>query len=322
MQEIICSGNEEHYRYLIGWCAHCVQHPEKQAEVAVVLRGLKGTGKGTLAQVIMRIFRNHSLHITHSRHLVGNFNAHLFDALFLFVDEAFWGGDKQGEGVLKGLITEDMVQLEPKGVDSFSVRNRVKIMIASNNDWVVPATGDERRFFMPTVSDARKGDRAYFNALYKALDEGETAAFLDFLLKYDLSAFCIRDVSHTEELNKQKLVGADSVTRFWEDCLREGAIIGHIDADWPEHIPTQALHLCYTEHARTHGERYPAIDARMAERIEELCKGCSFKRVRLPATADGKRPWGRELDGLNEHREAFKRALNMVDGYSWPGEEQ
>jgi hypothetical protein len=40
MQEVICSGNEEHYRYLIGWCAHCVQHPEKQAEVAVVMPGL------------------------------------------------------------------------------------------------------------------------------------------------------------------------------------------------------------------------------------------------------------------------------------------
>ena len=117
--------------WLVGWLAYCVQHPGKQAEVAVVLRGLKGTGKGMVGQMLMRIFRNHSLHITHSKHLVGNFNAHLVDALFLFLDEAFWAGDKQGEGTLKALITERTIMIEPKGVDAFQMPNRLKILMAS-----------------------------------------------------------------------------------------------------------------------------------------------------------------------------------------------
>ena len=96
-----------------------------------MLRGLKGTGKGMVGQMLMRIFRNHSLHITNSKHLVGNFNAHLVDALFLFLDEAFWAGDKQGEGTLKALITERTIMIEPKGVDSFQMPNRLKILMAS-----------------------------------------------------------------------------------------------------------------------------------------------------------------------------------------------
>ena len=40
--------------WLIGWLAYCVQHPGRQAEVAVVLRGLKGTGKGMVGQMLMR----------------------------------------------------------------------------------------------------------------------------------------------------------------------------------------------------------------------------------------------------------------------------
>jgi hypothetical protein len=56
--------------------------------------------------------------------------------------------------------------------------------------------------------------------------------------------------------------------------------------------------------------------------MEELCKGCTFRRKRLPALDNGKRPWGRELDGLNEHRRAFERALNMVDGYCWLEDDQ
>ena len=153
---------EHYFDWLIGWLAYCVQHPGRQAEVAVVLRGLKGTGKGMVGQMLMRIFRNHSLHITHSKHLVGNFNAHLVDALFLFLDEAFWAGDKQGEGTLKALITERTLMIEPKGVDSFPMPNRLKILMASNNDWVVPASADERRYFVLDVPDTRKGDKAYF----------------------------------------------------------------------------------------------------------------------------------------------------------------
>ncbi len=43
---IVCNGNEKHYDYLIKWMARGFQHPEKIAEVAVVLRGGKGSGKG------------------------------------------------------------------------------------------------------------------------------------------------------------------------------------------------------------------------------------------------------------------------------------
>src|SRR4051794_40327930 len=70
LREVVCGG--DHYRYLIHWCAYCVQHPEKPAEVAVVMRGKKGCGKGTVAKVMLRIFRDHALQITQARHLTGN----------------------------------------------------------------------------------------------------------------------------------------------------------------------------------------------------------------------------------------------------------
>jgi hypothetical protein len=182
LRDIICSGREDYYDWLIGWLAYGVQNPGKQAEVAVVLRGLKGTGKGLVGQMLIRLFRDHALHITNSKHLVGNFNAHLVDALFLFLDEAYWAGDKQGEGTLKALITERTLMIEPKGVDSFQMPNRLKILMASNNDWVVPASADERRFFVLDVPDTRKGDKVYFTKLAAAIEGEELSAFLDYLL--------------------------------------------------------------------------------------------------------------------------------------------
>jgi 5S rRNA maturation endonuclease (ribonuclease M5) len=322
--KVICRGDQSHFDYLVRWCAYCVQYPEKAAEVAVVLRGLKGAGKGTLAQVMLRIFCNHSLHITQPRHLTGNFNAHLADALFLYVDEAFWAGDRQGEGTLKALITEPSIMIEPKGIDPFMMPNRLKIMMASNNEWVVPATADERRYFMLEVSAEFVGDRAYFDKLHRALDKGEIAAFLDYLQNLDLSGFDVRSAPHTRALNHQKLRGLDSVGSFWFDCLREGAIIGSPDVEWPATIATQYLHASYVDHARNHGERRPFSDAQMIVELTKFWEGCSTRRVRLPAQEDDKtRPPGYVLDHLRSHRAAFCKVMKLSwDDAGFPAEER
>ena len=187
--EVICAGNAGDYRWLIGWMARAVQFPELHAEVAVVLRGAKGSGKGTLGQILHRLFRHHTMHISNPAHFTGRFNGHLVDVLFLFVDEAFWAGDKAGEGTLKALVTEPTIPIEPKFVNLFQVANRLKILMASNADWVVPATADERRYFMLDVSEHKRGDREYFTKLHEAIEGTELQAFLDYLLNLDLSGF-------------------------------------------------------------------------------------------------------------------------------------
>jgi hypothetical protein len=84
VRTIICDGHEDNFQYLMGWMARMVQFPAEQGEVAVVMKGGEGTGRGFLAKAA----------ISNTRHLIGNFNAHLRDAILLFADEAFFAGDK------------------------------------------------------------------------------------------------------------------------------------------------------------------------------------------------------------------------------------
>src|SRR6516165_6218643 len=67
--------------------------------------------------------------------------------------KAFWAGDKQGEAILKSLITERPLMVEKKGVDTVQGVNRVKLGIASNMDWVVPASHDERRYAVTDIDN-------------------------------------------------------------------------------------------------------------------------------------------------------------------------
>ena len=185
--QIVCGGSESSFNYLMGWMARAVQMPEKQGEVAVVLRGEKGTGKGTLGNALVKLFGGHSLHLSKSDQLVGRFNAHLRTALLVFADEAFFAGDKKNQGSLKALITEGVVAIEPKGVDLVMGKNRTHIIMATNSDWAVPASAEERRFFVTDVSSAKRGDFKYFEELNAELDTGGLAAMLHNLLNYDLS---------------------------------------------------------------------------------------------------------------------------------------
>jgi hypothetical protein len=50
IEEIICANNPELCEYILGWLAFAVQRPDQLPEVALVLRGKQGTGKGIFAR--------------------------------------------------------------------------------------------------------------------------------------------------------------------------------------------------------------------------------------------------------------------------------
>jgi len=212
----VCSGNTEHFGYLVSWMAHAVQNPGQRAEVAVVMRGKEGTGKGVAVKHFGQLFGAHYVHVSHASHLTGHFNAHLQQCSVLFADEAFFAGDRSHEGILKALITEDTLMIEPKGLDSFPVRNNLHILMSSNSDWVIPAGADARRFFVLTVSDAKKQDIAYFAAIAKQMENGGREALLHHLLRKDLSKFNVRAVPQTEALADQKAHSRRGVDRLVE----------------------------------------------------------------------------------------------------------
>lgn len=206
--EVLANNDHSHYDYILNWLAYMVQNPGQLAEVALCFRGDKGTGKGTLGRAVLSLANQHGLHISSPDHLAGRFNAHLQNCVYLFADEAFWAGDKVGEAKLKQLITEPVISYEAKGKDVVAGKNLIHIIIASNNDWVVPAGLDgERRFAVFEVNNSRQGDHAFFKALNKQLyDEGGLAAMLYDLMLRDIKEWAPRqDIPQNNALIDQKL---------------------------------------------------------------------------------------------------------------------
>jgi hypothetical protein len=193
IHEVLASGDDNQATYIVKWSAWAVQNPGLAAEVAMVFREREGAGKGVFVQSLLKIFGMHGLHISGRKHLVGNFNKHLMYCSLLYGDEVFWGGDIKEVGELKRLITEPTLTIEPKAVDTFQMPNCLHIILASNEDWVIPASQDARRFAVMDVSPKRIGDRTYFKKLWADVGGSGTAAMLHDLLSMDLQGWHPRE---------------------------------------------------------------------------------------------------------------------------------
>lgn len=267
IRENVCRNNEEHSEYLLNWFARAVQEPDSPGQVAVVFRGRMGTGKGVVAKHFGSLWGRHYLHVSDPKHLVGSFNAHLRDCVVLFGDEAFYAGDKKHESIMKTLVTEEMVMTEAKGVDAEAAPNYVHLIMASNDQWVVPAGADERRYFIIDVGDAMMQNGAYFAAIQKQMDNGGREALLHFLLTRDLAGFDVRKFPKTEALQEQKVLSMSPEEQWWFEKLNEGALTQDGWKPQVAKIDLQRDYLAYCERQRIMRRVSPTALGKFLKRV-------------------------------------------------------
>jgi hypothetical protein len=305
IRTIICGNNEELIRYVLTWLAQAVQEPWKRPGTSLVLRGKQGTGKGILCTQFGAFFGPHFKHVTHSRHLVGNFNAHLKDSLIVFADEAYWAGDVASVGILKALITEETLAIEYKGKDVVHIKNHVRLLIATNHDWAVPAGLEERRFCVIDVSDAHMQDGAYFEPLWNEMNNGGREAFLHYLLTFDITRVNLRKLPQTDALMENKCMTMSSAEQFWYEILVRGSVF-ETDSTWTPCITKHVLHNRYIEYAKVVGQSRRSNETSLGKTISKLCP--HKKDTNMP-----ERAW--DVGELQRCREAFDRVMN------WPNHE-
>jgi hypothetical protein len=195
----------------------------------------------------------------------GRFNGHLRDVVILFCDEALWGGDRAMEGTLKGLITDDFLAIESKGVDLQRVRNYKRVIVATNNAWAVPRDLDDRRFLVLDIDDTVKEDAAYFGALHRQMTrEGGAEALLFDLLNEPLDGFNPRQAPRRSNGFDLKIRSLSPVLGWWFECLwsginmpnRSGGGDEQAPPGWWDETPTiDALHRDFVRWCEVHGKK-------------------------------------------------------------------
>jgi hypothetical protein len=294
VRDNICSGNPVHFLWVMGFLAHMVQRPEEKPGVSLVLRGSEGVGKGFFANAIGKLCLHHFVVISQATHLTGRFNSQFLHTLLAFVDEAFWAGDRSGEGALKHLVTDEYVTIEGKYKDPITVRNLSRLIIASNEKWVVPAGVQARRWCVLDVADTHANDRAYFRAIADELGDG--GGLMHHLMSFDLGSVDVHTTPKTAALLEQKEESLLPHAQWWLETLGRGTLRypsedpdaargtvseGHC---WPTDLPKDRLWESYRLWMQQHNIKSRVLAVNMLHRW--------FKTAKLLPGADEYRPHG------------------------------
>lgn len=308
--ENVCQGDDHHFDWVMGWFAAIMQRPTEKTGTALVLRGSQGTGKTILGRAIGSLLGPHYLLAASPRYIVGRFNAHLASCLLLQADEGFWAGDHEAEGKLKDLVTGSDHLIEYKGREPVRIRNYVRLLITSNNRWVVPAGLDERRFAVFEVGEDRRQNSKYFRAIEEELDAGGRARLLRYLLDFDLESVNLREIPRTDALYEQKVASLGSVEQWWLDVLMRGQLPKAMFAG--NVCPVDALYDHYVEHAKQVGTQRRSIGTQLGMTLRELCPALMKTRPTIPTAGGSERLYCYEFPPLKECRRNF----DQVSGHT------
>lgn len=296
-----CRGDPDLFEWVWGWLAHLFQHPGDKPGTALVFRGGQGVGKSTVGEVIGSLIEDHYLLVDDPRYVTGNFNAHLERTILLQVDEGFWAGDKTAEGRLKGLVTARRQMIERKGVDPIPVENHCRLLLTSNESWVVPAGMGERRFCVLEVGDLCRENHGYFAAMRAELDNGGRERLLFELLNTDLERLDLRSIPSTAALSDQVEASLDDAGRWWLEKLTDGEFSR--SHGWPIEIPADDFFKSFTHWCDQLGVRRRYERARLVKRIQTL--GTTLIRIR-PRDEHGNRFYAYEMPDLERCRAALR----------------
>jgi len=316
LKDNVCQGDEESYRWVVGWFANIIQHPNEKTGTALVLRGKMGTGKTIVGYVFGAVIGRHYVSVSNPRYVTGRFNSQLVSCLLLHADEAFWAGDREAEGQLKDLITGEVHFIEFKGKEPIPVDNYVRLLVTGNPDWLVPAGFEERRFATFDIGDKHMQDIPYFKAIINEMKNGGSEALLYHLSNFDLSSINLSEIPKTAALLDQKLSSLTPEQGWLLDTLMRGELPYDVEKEEDRKCPTSALFDRYINHASKHGVRRRSIEVVLGTFLKKYVPG-----LRKIDTTYGKGNSTRQgyvyvFPPLAECRAAFSKMLHQ--DFDWP----
>ncbi len=228
MRYNMCDGDDLVFKYLLGWMADAIWNPGP-CDIAIILQGAQGAGKTFWAEQFMEMFGIYAQTFTDDQEVLGHFNKHLEYLMIVFADEAFFAGSAANAAKLKTFTSKKDIRIEPKGVDSYRMPKKFRLIMASNNAHIIRAEIDDRRNFVLAVDAGEHNqDHEHFKAMEDELDQGGLEALFRWLTgaywgdQVSDGKFKMWDRPITRALDEQKGMSLSPEQMAIENMLRAG----------------------------------------------------------------------------------------------------
>jgi len=172
IKEVLCSNNDYEYDIVCKFFASCcVGHKVK---FCLYLEDMKNqTGKGTVVNKILEILGDRA-YKTSSIEQIETYTKQFEGRCLINLDEIPVNGvSKTFQDKMKGLITEDYFDCREMYNSPYSQKNTFNLLLTSNNSSISLTQTNQKRYFMPTISDKYQNNKEYFQNLHKKINRPE-----------------------------------------------------------------------------------------------------------------------------------------------------
>lgn len=209
----LSNGNEEKYHYFLNWLAYFFNGLQK-SQVALVLRGVQGAGKGILFEnVIKPLFGAKYCIQVNDKTLNTNFLGGIVEnKLFFNLDEISHNvaGNKNIKNFLKALVTNKSITAEKKNIQmDQETKIYGQVLITSNEPYILEIETSDRRYTVFTTGESlvKVSYLGYnnFTTFIKKI-HSELEGFSMYLKNYEVDAALANQALDTAD--KRALVNA------------------------------------------------------------------------------------------------------------------
>lgn len=182
-------SDEKEQRLLLDWLSWVVQNPGKHVNYAVLLQGVEGDGKSFFAELMRTVMGVSNVTMLNAHSVVNSdFTDWAYGQCLCCVEEVRITGTKgrdkwQAINKIKPFITNNIIEIHPKGKPVANVTNTSSYMLFSNYKDALPLDDNSRRYLVLFSKWQRKEDilafkdtnPSYYIRLYGALGESPGA---------------------------------------------------------------------------------------------------------------------------------------------------
>jgi Toprim domain/Family of unknown function (DUF5906) len=298
IMEIICDGKTSLYEYVICWLAFMVQRPEVLPEVGLLLIGDHGVGKGAFGEILSKIVGKHFTKLTSAAQLTSRFSGHLAESILVFADEFDLDGKKPT--VINSMMTELIIPLEKKGIDTIMVKNFRRFVFATNSQNPLALSENNRRFLTLHVSSSKQKDHGYFGALNHELNNSGAEAFFHYLLNTDISEFEVRKMPTDNTRFNSTIDMSEALLQWIYQGLNDG--------NWKTTIPKMDFFSEFKDWCTEQGLTPGYTSSTFGKRLHEIFQQKNISESRL--TTGNNRKYYYIFASIEQCRKDFERLFN------------
>ena len=189
----LAENDDNNFKYILNYLADMIQNPAKVPGVCLVFKSDKqGVGKNLFFEWVGKLMgKRYYLVSKDLDSIVKQFNLSRAGKILHILDEiSNYGGAYKSNDRLKSEITQETLEIEPKGKESYSIAHCARYVMLTNHDWPVKIENSDRRFAMFNCSCHNAGNHDYFENLVGWMEnEGNQQSFFNYLANYDLTGF-------------------------------------------------------------------------------------------------------------------------------------